>query len=486
MCAIFGVYNASYTSKVMKRELVDRLAFMAESAVIRGRDAVGIGVFAAGHAPKKYAMTFQRGSKFAEVKAAAAQLVRTALADLHEEYADTITVIGNCRAEPTTEWLKNPTPNDIQPYTNAPHNNVWTVHNGTIANDEKFIPEHALTKVDSQAIPYAIERDDFTKLVGSVASVSYVIDTNELYVMRNYRPLSLKQLNNTLYFHSSKSALFQVKGYDVELKPNTTRIYEAGGTLLDDMHVRYETTTTFDKTEPLPGYRSVVVLSGGLDSTVVAHAACSHSTHVLLVHFHYGCRAQSKETEAVLAVHKWLKEHPDNQGKSIELQFIELDFLRQLGGNPLTDHTMEVAQGKDGIEYANEWVPFRNGLMVSMVIALCDRFGYNRIYTGVNLEEAGAFGDNEEEFYEVMQEAAAIGSKSHPKFLNPLAHSMKHEIVKIAMAEGAPVHLSWSCYHGGEKHCGKCGPCLLRKTAFAMNDIPDVIEYEDNDTVVGL
>lgn len=60
----------------------------------------------------------------------------------------------------------------------------------------------------------------------------------------------------------------------------------------------------------------------------------------------------------------------------------------------------------------------------------------------------------------------------------PVGNLVKHEIVKMGLQIGAPLHLTWSCYEGGDKHCGKCGPCYMRKTAFEINGVKDPVEYE--------
>ncbi len=68
---------------------------------------------------------------------------------------------------------------------------------------------------------------------------------------------------------------------------------------------------------------------------------------------------------------------------------------------------------------------------------------------------------------------------SRPVILSPLANLVKHEIVRLALDLGAPIHLAWSCYYGGERHCGHCGPCFMRRTAFRMLNVVDPIRYED-------
>nr|MCG2909665.1 7-cyano-7-deazaguanine synthase [Stygiolobus sp.] len=62
--------------------------------------------------------------------------------------------------------------------------------------------------------------------------------------------------------------------------------------------------------------------------------------------------------------------------------------------------------------------------------------------------------------------------------LMPVGNLVKHEIVKLGVEIGAPLHLTWSCYEGGEKHCGMCGPCYMRKMAFRINGLEDPVEYE--------
>ncbi len=72
----------------------------------------------------------------------------------------------------------------------------------------------------------------------------------------------------------------------------------------------------------------------------------------------------------------------------------------------------------------------------------------------------------------------AVGPNKHVELLMPVGHLVKHEIVKLGLEIGAPLHLTWSCYDNGERHCGRCGPCYMRRWAFRINGIKDPVEYD--------
>lgn len=234
-----------------------------------------------------------------------------------------------------------------------------------------------------------------------------------------------------------------------------------------------------------------VVLSGGLDSTVCAKLACMDDRHIPdaeydfhnihLLHFHYGARAQTRETECVYEIHRRLKrEHPD---KNIKLTFIDLDFIRQLGGSTLTDPDAEIAEGELGMETAHEWVPARNLAMIGLAAAYCDRHDIGTIMLGLNREESGTYRDNSSEFFKSMNSPLGLGTQSQPTMVMPVGNMMKHHIAKKGLEIGAPLDVSWSCYHGDETRCGRCGPCTLRQRAFSMNGVRDPVEYVQLDEV---
>lgn len=136
-----------------------------------------------------------------------------------------------------------------------------------------------------------------------------------------------------------------------------------------------------------------------------------------------------------------------------------------------------VAGAVAGAEWAHEWVPARNLLMLSWAAAFAEANDYHHIALGNNLEEAGAYPDNEEElttlFGDLLPNAVQNGYGLN--VLSPVGNLMKHEIVRVGLEIGAPYHLTWSCYLDGERHCGHCGPCFMRRTAFERNGARDPV-----------
>jgi 7-cyano-7-deazaguanine synthase len=449
MCAIFGFYR---TSEANDSDVINPiLQALYEKCRMRGKDAAGV-------LSLQPDLIYPTPKITNSVDRLTISIPRRARA-----------LLGNCRAEPTNEWQREMKPQDVQPYLRKLAGGaIAIVHNGTIANDKDFIDEDYPTKIDSASLAHMHPCDWSKKLVGSIAAAGYVTEENSLYLARNYRPLALVETSFGYFFASERDALLDVMHafgqFYQDLSPDP---YTLTVLCPDSVY-----THVFQ--QPKVSNTAIVICSGGMDSTVAATVAAQTHEKVILAHFHYGCRAESQETKSVYAVAEHLRKHTYAQ---IEVQLLDLSFLKQLGGNPLVDTALDVATGEAGVEFAHEWVPFRNGLMLSMIAAYCDRWNIGHIYLGANLEEAGAFGDNEFEFYQHMQRAIQIGSKAAPTVHNPLDHLMKHEIVRLAHDIDAPIHLSWSCYHGGDKHCGDCGPCFLRRKAHAMNNLTDTLEY---------
>ena len=215
--------------------------------------------------------------------------------------------------------------------------------------------------------------------------------------------------------------------------------------------------------------KCIVICSGGLDSTTAAaHAKYIDKCEVLLLHFRYGCRADSNEVMAVKNISKAL---------DTECVIDDLNWLKQIKGSNLMDPNAEITESIEGAEYPHEWVPARNLLFIAHVAAMCDAMNISNIYMGLNLEEGAVYPDNTIEFYEKFEDLLQFGTLSRPRIRMPLARMMKWQIVQYAYQISAPINLSWSCYHSGPLHCGNCGPCYMRRTSHKMLGIPDTVEY---------
>ena len=209
---------------------------------------------------------------------------------------------------------------------------------------------------------------------------------------------------------------------------------------------------------------------------MAASWAVSGGYDVELLHFSYGCHATSNELHAVNNV-------ADSLG--VKLNTIETDFFKRAGGstlvveNPDSSDQSVISNGEAGAELAHEWVPARNLVFLSLATAFAEARGFDYIVLGGNLEESGAYADNEYSFQRDFEALlpGALNLGHQVRLLIPLGNLMKREIVELGIKLGAPLDLTWSCYKHGALHCGNCGPCYMRRTAFKMANQPEVIEY---------
>lgn len=386
-------------------------------------------------------------------------------------FGNNVTLIGNLRAEPTTEYVEVKHSSDQQPYKLGD----WEiVHNGTIANDADLRTNEHKTAIDSAAIVETLNletgscsTDNFlgavNKLKGSYAILARNnLDIGNLFLACNYRPIWYIKTDLGVFFASCET-YFPEEYTPVMMTPYSAHHFSFIGT--DLMHHEYNLR------KPTEGRKKcLVVCSGGLDSTVAAKVAQKQlGMDVELIHFIYGCRAEEKEIEAVYAVGKAL---------GVEVTVMNMPIYSE-SDSPLLDRRAKAAPSEQGAEYAHEWVPARNLVLLSLATAYAEAKGFSYIALGNNLEEAGAYPDNEPEFIKRFAKILpfAVGDGKKVDVIMPVGNLMKHEIVALGHKLGAPMDKTWSCYNHNDKHCGKCGPCFMRKTAFEINKLPEVIEY---------
>ncbi|NKB60826.1 MAG: 7-cyano-7-deazaguanine synthase QueC [Gammaproteobacteria bacterium] len=383
-------------------------------------------------------------------------------------------LIANNQAELTTEYVRTKTEADVQPFGNG---TVFVSHNGTIANDNELRQRYNIqtdTKIDSAVCPELIYQigveNAIQEITGSFAlAIADSRQPRKLRLARNYNPLVLQVRSDlgAIFFASLAEHLLPEQDIQSQLtqppviSPQTYSFLEIDG---DSGEISQETIAPRDRNK-----QALVICSGGLDSVTTAKWAQLQGYDITLLYFLYGCRAEKREMESVRQVAEVL---------GCDYRFEELNWLKKVGGSSLTDETISVTENETGAEFAHEWVPARNLIMTSLAAGLCDRYGYDTLVLGLNLEESGAYPDNTVEFYQTLDHVLNIGTTSRPRLLSPLANLVKHEIIKDALEMDAPIHLSWSCYHGNEKHCGQCGPCYMRRSAFHIFDTEDSVEYE--------
>lgn len=356
--------------------------------------------------------------------------------------------IANHRATPTNE--------EESPIENQPFGQGFKiVHNGTIANDKELGVKKG--NIDSKCLADVIDvKDIYTVkkslniIVGSYAIA--ILKKDEIILACNYKPIFYLKKDGEIYFSSLKSHLGEEA---IRVKPYSV------------LNLRTFDRVDLDRIQP---NKALIVCSGGLDSTAIIGYANKKHTDIKLLHFNYGCRATNKEIEAIKKISAFV---------GCDYDIIDLDYTKFKGESTLfKDKAIET--GKKGVEYALDWVYARNLILLSIATGYAEANGYGYIYLGSNLEESGAYPDNEEQFIIDFNDLlyAAVNNGYKVEIISPLGGLMKKEIIEFGLKYNSPLHLSWSCYNGEEEHCGKCGPCYMRRKAYERSGYPDLTIYK--------
>lgn len=220
--------------------------------------------------------------------------------------------------------------------------------------------------------------------------------------------------------------------------------------------------------------KAVVLLSGGLDSTVCTAVAKDRGLDVYPISFNYHQRhavelASAKRVAAFYGIEKHL--------------VIETN-LNEIGGSALTDAAIDVPEGDVArTEIPVTYVPARNLIFLSYALGYAEVVGADHVYIGVNAVDYSGYPDCRPEFIRRFQALADYSTKAGAEdgrrivVETPLLQLSKREIVELGLRLGAPLHLTHSCYSGGEKACGVCDSCKLRLRGFAEAGARDPIEY---------
>ena len=221
--------------------------------------------------------------------------------------------------------------------------------------------------------------------------------------------------------------------------------------------------------------KALVLLSGGLDSTTcLAEAVDKYGAEeVLALSAGYG-QKHSKELDAARAVAK----HYGVTHRVLDLAelFIGSDCSLLGGSEEEIPHESYAEQlSKPDGKPVSTYVPFRNGLFLAAAASVGLSNGCTEIWYGAHSDDAAgnAYPDCSAEFNEAMNRAIYLGSGNALNVRAPFIGMNKAGVVAKGLALGAPYELTWSCYEGGDKPCGKCGTCIDRARAFAENGIAD-------------
>ena len=218
--------------------------------------------------------------------------------------------------------------------------------------------------------------------------------------------------------------------------------------------------------------KAVCILSGGMDSTLASYMAKNEGYDIIAVHFNYGQRTEQKELESFRNI-------CDKLGVDEKYE-IDIPFFSQIGASALTDKSIDVPIGgiEDGVPIT--YVPFRNGIFLSIATAIAEKSGATALYIGVVQEDSSGYPDCTDSFISKMQSAMNQGTKKETnlEIKTPLVHLLKEQIVQKSIELNIPLELTWSCYQNEDKACGVCDSCRLRLKGFKKSNIKDKIEYK--------
>lgn len=218
--------------------------------------------------------------------------------------------------------------------------------------------------------------------------------------------------------------------------------------------------------------KAVCIISGGMDSALSSFIAKKRDGYeIIAVHFNYGQKTEKKERESFQKIAKSLS--------TLKEYELDLHFISDIGGSALTDEMIDVPL--DGIEpgIPVTYVPFRNGIFLSIAGAIAEKEGAEALYIGVVEEDSSGYPDCTDSFIQKMQDAINEGTKPETilTLKTPLVHLKKEQIVTEAVKLDVPLEDTWSCYQNEEKACGVCDSCRLRLKGFEKAGLKDAIPY---------
>ena len=215
---------------------------------------------------------------------------------------------------------------------------------------------------------------------------------------------------------------------------------------------------------------SIIIVSGGMDSVTLL---CEYKDRIAVgVSFDYGSNHNAREIP-------FARQHCEILG--IEHIVIDLAFMPKYFKSSLLDGADAIPEG----HYADDnmkstVVPFRNGIMLSIAAGIAESRGLKYVMMANHGGDHTIYPDCRQEFVNAMSEATKAGTFPGIEILAPYTGITKADIARRGKALGIDYSKTWSCYKGGEHHCGKCGTCMERKEAMRDASIVDTTIYDES------
>jgi 7-cyano-7-deazaguanine synthase len=217
----------------------------------------------------------------------------------------------------------------------------------------------------------------------------------------------------------------------------------------------------------------IVLLSGGMDSVSALYHATREERVIAALSFHYG----SKHNDRELSYAAWHCQQKAIAHNVVSLRFIGELFRSSLlqSGDPIPDGHYEDATMRQTV------VPFRNGIMLSIAAGYAESIEATGVVIAAHAGDHAIYPDCRETFMRSMADAIRLGTYAGIEIRRPFIAMTKAQIARRGHELGVDFSRTWSCYKGGETHCGTCGTCVERREAFMEADISDPTTYASRD-----
>ncbi len=213
-----------------------------------------------------------------------------------------------------------------------------------------------------------------------------------------------------------------------------------------------------------------VLLSGGMDSVTVLYEAMRSHEVLACLSFDYGSKHNAKEIPfaAVHAARHGIVHH-----------VVNLDFMDRLFKSDLLKSGGAIPEGHYAEESMKQTVvPFRNGILLAVAAGHAESIGAEAVVIAAHSGDHAIYPDCREPFMQAMGGAMRQGTYADIRLLRPFIDLDKAAIARRGAELGVDFAETWSCYKGGERHCGVCGTCVERREAFLLAGLPDPTDYE--------
>ncbi len=213
-----------------------------------------------------------------------------------------------------------------------------------------------------------------------------------------------------------------------------------------------------------------VLLSGGMDSVVAFYEALETHEVAACLSFDYGSKHNAREIP-------FAKFHSERNG--VIHHTIPLDFMNQLFKSDLLKSGGDIPDGHYAeLTMKQTVVPFRNGIMLAIAAGYAESIEAEGLVIAAHSGDHAIYPDCREPFMQAMGTAMEEGTYAKIQLLRPFIDTNKTGIAKRGVELGIDFSETWSCYKGGEIHCGVCGTCVERREAFLLAGLPDPTKYE--------